>query len=58
MLGAGDADSVAHAGPVHGEPHYLETARRGAQDGEGGGAGKEGGVIAGEERGGATAEAA
>jgi hypothetical protein len=43
---------------VHGEPHHLETARGGAQDGEGGGAGKEGGVIAGEERGGATAEAA
>ncbi len=40
---AGDADSEPDAGAVHGQPHHLEAARRGAKDGERGEE-REGGV--------------
>jgi hypothetical protein len=40
---AGDAYSEPDAGAVHGQPHHLEAARGGAQDGEGGEE-REGGV--------------
>ncbi len=40
---AGDADSEPDAGAVYGQPHHLEEACRGAQDGERGEE-REGGV--------------